>query len=163
MMLCVTKLQQHPQMLKSVLHLLSTAMANGTCGIDLEDFDSLFESHLPRDATNEADPDTLDMSLDNLVSALTRLVAAAKTNEGGFIEQNKAVATTGGVRSVIGLPKQIVSLPCKIVERCLLCCRRSHTHDILLTKSCASLSKLSSRSTSIRVLWMKETGSHRAP
>ncbi|KAK5171313.1 uncharacterized protein LTR77_004457 [Saxophila tyrrhenica] len=120
MALCATKLQGQPQLLASVLNLLAGVMKEGTYSIDLEDFKPYCETE---QAGGETQTDLGDMSLDNLVSTLARLVTKAKTGTAESVRQSKAATRPVSRRRADGLPTQITfpySRHASYNELCLL-------------------------------------------
>lgn len=105
MALCATKLQGQTPLLTSVLSLLSTAMTDGTCSINLEDFDLLWKSDLDGDI----DPDMRNISLEKLVPALAQCVTKSKVPRADAVTQGKRVARPTASTREDGLPTQIVS------------------------------------------------------
>ena len=99
MALCATKLQGEPQLLSSVLHMLTAVINDRKRSINLDDTSSLFDV-----------ADLEDMPLEKLVPALANMVAEAKQQraEAGKLDQPKVAATSA--RRADGLPKQIVCI-----------------------------------------------------
>ena len=105
MALCANKLQGEPQLLSSVLHMLTAVINDHTRSINLEESSSLFDV-----------ADLEDMPLEKLVPALANIVEKAKQQqraEVGDRDQSRAAATSAK-RRADGLPKRIV---CGCVEK----------------------------------------------
>ena len=108
MALCASKIQGQPQLLSSVLQMLTSVINDGVQSITLEDFELTADAGgaLPND--NEL-PDVNELPLEKLVPALTTLVAKVKQKKVQTSSLSNVQPPADPSRRADGLPKQIVS------------------------------------------------------
>ena len=102
MAFCTTKFQGQPQLLASVLQMLSSAIRDQQQSITLDDFSLMTESQA------ENDGDCLDdLPIEKLVPALAKVVTKMKQKQ----TQSKDRPVPQSSTRADGLPKRIVSSP----------------------------------------------------